>query len=187
VFHAFSLTYAGNLKSQRDTWPCLGVVAGFANQAPTTELSASLPNYAHLDLTDCMGVRLPPQSSEGCRTQLSTKGNSHSFQSGIWQLAADCTLLSASWVNANRGLAPAQFFYSPIGYAGVGGNVSALRSAYPNEVFQEMRLHLTPEGYVKVIRSGEADAYVGRGFDTIYSSLTTDPLQALAFNFTTSV
>lgn len=48
---------------------------------------------------------------------------------------------------------------------------------------QDIMLQLTPQGYVKVLRTGEADAYITSTFNT-YLGITTTTAEAQVFNFT---
>jgi hypothetical protein len=157
-------------------------VIGSGNLAPMKDMSNSSGNYAHLDATICTAVGVSAQAATGGTTQLPSGGYEATFQSGVWELAEDCTSLSGYWVNDNLSTVPMRFFYNS-GSLSIGGNVDAFRRRFPAEVVQDVTLQLTPQGYVKVLRTGEADAYISSTFNT-YLGITTNTAEAQVFNFT---
>jgi hypothetical protein len=179
----------GNLKSNRTTWPCLGAVLGSANIDPIADMSPSTRNLAYFDVTECLDVNSATTLTADGRTQLSNAiGYSVGFQTGMWQLAADCTTLSALWLNSDGTTVPVLPAYIPeAGFMGLFGSKTALLATFPEFSFQEVTLQLTPEGYVKVTRAGIADTYyIGTTFNT-FLEITTDTAQAQVFRFTTDV
>jgi hypothetical protein len=179
----------GNLKSTRATFPCLGAVVGSGNQSPTQNMSPSTLNYAYLDATDCLPVTSVATTTANSRTQLSLYGYNGGFQTGMWQLAADCTTLSASWLNIDgTTTVPVLPFYdASVGFTGLFGSKTAFQATFPGETVQDATLQLTPQGYVKVTRAGIADTYYLAETFSTYIRLTTDTTQARVFTFTTSV
>lgn len=176
----------GNLKSNRATWPCLGGVAGWANVEPKIDMRPSILNYAILDATDCLPVDSIPIVGTN-RTQVSSVGYNAGFQSGIWQLEADCTTLSASWRNSDRTTVPMLPAYDLTNnYPALFGGKDAFRAAFINTALLDMTLQLTNEGYVKVLRPNDRTYYIAKTFSP-WGSITTDTTQAQVFTFTTSV
>jgi hypothetical protein len=176
----------GNLKSNRATWPCLGGVAGWANVEPKIDMRPSLINHAILDATDCLPVDSTPVVGTN-RTQVSTVGYNAGFQSGIWQLEADCTTLSASWLNSDGTRVPMLPAYDLTNnYPALFGGKDAFRAAFFNTALLDMTLQLTSEGYVKVLRPSDLTYYIAKTFGP-WSTLTRVAAEAEVFTFTTSV
>jgi hypothetical protein len=149
------------------------------------DMSPSTRNYAYLDATDCLPVNSIAIVNGTGRTHVSgTDGYNGGFQSGMWQLAADCTTLSASWLNSDGITVPVMLAYDiNNGFTALTGNKDAFQA------LQEVTLQLTPQGYVKVLRTGiTATYYIAKTFSASgFLDITTTAAQAQVFAFTTGV
>jgi hypothetical protein len=101
-------------------------------------MSASTLNYAYLDATNCLAVSSVATVIATTDTQLASVGYTEGFQSGMWQLGADCTTLSALWLNIDGTTrVPVQPVYSAgEGFVGLFGSKTAFLATFPGETIR---------------------------------------------------